>query len=148
MGPLPLRAVRRLAVPVLVAAVVLLPVGCGDSGPRLVPVKGTVTVGGKALTRGSVSFRPDKSRDEKGTAEPAGNIEADGTYTMYTNGRPGAPVGKYVVLVVSTGDLDPANPSAAPKSMIPAKYSSQDSVQFQIEVVESPAPGQYDIKLE
>ena len=147
MEPFPLRVARRTAAISLAAAIVLVLAGCGESGPRLVPVKGTVSVGGKTLTRGSVSLRPDKTRDEKGTAEPAGNIEADGTYTLYTNGKPGAPLGKYVVLVAATEDIDPNNPSAAPKSLIPAKYSSQDTVQFQIEVVESPAPGAYDIKL-
>ena len=147
MGPLPLRMARRMIGPLVVAALVLAPVGCGGSGPKLVPVKGTVSVGGKTLTRGSVSFRPDKSRDETGTAEPAGIIEADGTYTMYTNGKPGAPIGKYTVLVASTEDVDPNNPSASPKSLIPAKYSSQDSINFQIEVIESAPPGHYDIKL-
>jgi hypothetical protein len=147
MGPLPLRVVRRIAGPLLVAAIVLVPTGCGGSGPKLVPVKGVVSVGGKTVTRGSVSFRPDKTSGPAEYAEPAGNIEADGTYKVYTNGREGAPVGKYTVLLVSTEDVDPNNPSATPKSLIPAKYSSSDSAFIVIDVKDDAPPGHYDIKL-
>ena len=72
-------------------AVALFVTGCNSGTGKLVPVRGKVTVAGRPLTKGSVSFRPDKARGETGTAEPYGDIGPDGTYTLSTNGKPGAP---------------------------------------------------------
>jgi hypothetical protein len=135
-------------VPVLLSAALLAVWGCGSSGPDgLVPVSGKVTVGGKALTKGSVSFRADKLRGNTSTAEPYGQINEDGTYTLYTNKRAGAPVGKYVVLVEASEEPDPNNPSATPKAIVDPKYSDPERPILQIDVVDNPKPGHYDLPL-
>jgi len=134
---------RRAAV--LVATVALF--GCSDSsGPRLVQVKGKVYLGDQPLTRGSVSFRPQVQGGSPGP-EPYGTIEKDGTYTIYTNQKPGAPVGKYFVLVVATEEAEQTGATVTPKSLIDPKYADPDSKLLPVEVVENATPGQYDLKL-
>jgi hypothetical protein len=88
-----LSGIRR--VPLILSALLVAAWGCGGSsdGEGLIPVSGKVTVGGKALTKGSVSYRPDKARGNTNPAEPYGEITADGTYTLYTNKKKGAPAG-------------------------------------------------------
>ena len=140
----PLR-IARATGPAVFAALLLT--GCSSGTGKLVPVQGKVTVAGQPLTKGSVSLRPDKARGETITAEPYGTIGPDGTYTLSTDGKPGAPVGKYVVLVVATEDPDP-NSSATPKSLIHPKYADPDTIHLQVEVVENPRPGQYDLDLQ
>jgi hypothetical protein len=102
-----------------------------------VPVSGKVTVAGKPLPRGSVSFRADTGRGNTATAEPYGEIQPDGTYTLYTGKKRGAPVGKYVVLVAATEDVDPKNPSATPKSLVDPRYADPDKPILQVDVVDN-----------
>lgn len=131
----------------LCCAALLAAWGCGgSSGPdNLVPVSGKVTLKGKALTRGTVSYRADKLRGSKETLEPYAEIQPDGTYTLYTNKKPGAPPGKYIVLVEASEDIDPKNPSAAPKAIVDRKYANPEQPILQVDVVENPKPGQYDL---
>ncbi|HJZ90847.1 MAG TPA: hypothetical protein VKE40_08225 [Gemmataceae bacterium] len=127
--------------------VVLTLSGCSEStGGKLVQVKGKVFVGSQPLGGGSVSFRPQETGSNPGP-EPYGTIESDGTYTMYTNQKPGAPVGKYFALVVATEEADSTGTTVTPKSLIDPKYADPDSKRLPIEVVENAAPGQYDLKL-
>jgi hypothetical protein len=134
-------------VPLFLTPMLLGVWGCGGSGSSeaLVPVSGKVTIGGAPLTRGSISFRADKARGNKSTAEPYGEIKSDGTYTLYTNKKPGAPAGKYIVLVEASEDVDPNKPSATPKAIVHPKYSDPDMPILQVDVVENPKPGQYDL---
>ncbi|MCI0377838.1 MAG: hypothetical protein L0215_09540 [Gemmataceae bacterium] len=136
-------------VSVMFAAAILSASGCGggSSGPSLTPVSGKVSVGGKLLTRGSVSFRPDTARGNKDLSEPFGEIGPDGAYKLHTGKRLGAPLGKYVVLVAATEDVDPNKPSDTPKSLVPLKYSDPDMPILQLDVVENPKPGHYDLDL-
>lgn len=86
-----------------VAAGLLL--GCGESGPKLAPVTGTVTLNGKPLEGAVVSFQPDSSFAE---GIPA-NVRSgpDGNYKAFTNGRSGVMPGKYRV-VVTKSLIDPS----------------------------------------
>ncbi len=84
-----------------VALIVFLS-GCGaDTGLKLVPVSGTVRLDGQPLPRGSITLRPESTKD--GWEQPTGSIEADGTYVIYTQGRAGAPPGRYRVVIFATG---------------------------------------------
>jgi hypothetical protein len=123
-------------------------VGCGDTS-NLVPVVGKVTVDGQVLTTGtgSVSFRPEKGSPSR--EEPAGPIGSDGTYRLLTNGKEGAPLGRYRVLVVDVEQIDPSSgfPYGKRKSHVNYKYGDLKTTDLVIEVVKSPAPGTYDLKL-
>jgi len=147
-----MRIARRLIhAPLFIAlAAILLCQGSGcdkPSGLKLVPVTGKVLLGDQPLTRGSLSFRHQDAEPGKASPEPSGIIGEDGTYTLFTDQKPGAPVGKYYVLVVSTEDIDPQKASAAPKSLIDRKYADILSRHITIEVVEQASAGQYDIVL-
>lgn len=139
---------RLCPATVLPCALLLAASGCGSSGAEgFIPVSGKVTIGGKALTRGTVSYRADKLRGNKSTAEPYAEIQPDGTYTLYTDKKPGAPPGKYVVLVEASEDIDPRNPSAAPKAIVHQKYADSENPVLQRDVVDNPKPGQYDLEV-
>lgn len=136
--------------PPLLGVILLAIMGCAGSATDnlvLVPVTGKVTVGGKALHTGSVSFRPDKARGNTSTVESHGDIAEDGAYTLFTNKKPGAPVGKYIVLVTASEDIDPRNPSATPKELVDRKYADPDRPLLQVEVEAGPKAGQYDLSL-
>ena len=126
-------------------------VGCGDSSSNLVPVVGKVTVDGQPLTtgtgNGNVSFRPEKGNPSR--QEPAGAIDPDGTYRLKTDGKEGAPLGRYRVMVVDVEPIDPKSgfPYGKRKSHVNYKYADLKTTDLVIEVVREPAPGAYDLKL-
>ena len=78
--------------------------GCGSSS-SLLPVEGKVTVDGQALTRGSIAFHPDAKKQNTLKKALGGEIK-DGTYTIYTDGKPGAPPGWYNVTVAAATEAD------------------------------------------
>src|SRR5262245_9876129 len=82
----------------LVAGLVLvLPMtGCG---PSYYPVKGKVMVGDKPAVGAMVMFFPEGEKKTNYTP-PTGTVGDDGTFTMMTGAKTGAPAGKYVVTVV------------------------------------------------
>jgi hypothetical protein len=145
------RAVPPCFVAGLLFALLFAVWGCGGSGPdNLVPVSGKVTIDGKTLTKGTVSYRPDKSQGNSSTEEPYGEISADGTYTLYTGAgekkRKGAPVGKYHVLVEANEGVPPGT-TATPKPIVNLKYSDPSKPLLHREVVENPKDGQYDLQV-
>lgn len=118
--------------------------GCGQSG-KLVPVTGKVMVGDKPLTTGTVTFIPEG--DNKSKIEPVGTIGADGTYTLATGTQPGAPAGKYRVIVTATRPSDPKDEYSEPVSLVNTMYSDRNSPNLPVEVVADAAPRAYDLKL-
>jgi hypothetical protein len=144
------RAVERCVILACMWTSIGMAVGCGDSsGKNLLPVVGKVTVNGQPLTTGtgSVSFRPEKG--SANAQEPAGTINQDGMYHLITNGKEGAPTGRYHVLVTDMEPIDPKNsfPYGKRKSHVNPKYSDTKTSDLFIEVVQSPTPGAYDLKL-
>lgn len=119
--------------------------GCsaGAGGESLLPVSGKVSVNGKPLTTGSVSFRPDQGNPTQ--HQPNGVIDADGNYELVVPpARKGAPPGRYKVLIFALDDPQPGKPL---KSFIDMKYSDESTTPVKLEVVANPEPGRYDLKL-
>jgi len=151
---------RSLAVACLIAAAA----GCG-SGFKTVPVGGKVLVDGKPLAGAdaTVLFRPDPSKGNTLNLDFAGSVDEEGNYTLYHgNSNRGAAPGWYKIAVVATEQLEVRKPPSTPeekrrfrpgpsahfrKSMIDTKYNLPTSSGIEIEVVENPAPGAYDLKL-
>lgn len=133
--------VRHLAL----TAVLLPALGCGSAEtlPELVPVKGKIAFNGQPLARGSVSLRPASG----GWEQPTGPVR-DGQYELFTNGRPGAPVGEYTAVVFATdeGPAGAAHPGM-PKSIIPLKYNQPGKSPLRVKVSTTPAPNAYDLEL-
>jgi len=141
-------AVARVA---LLACAALLAAGCsGGKGPKLVPVSGKVTLDGNALPGGVVNFFPDKGKGNTDKYHSVATIDASGTYKLTTDGKEGAPLGRYKVTVatemppsgeVKAGQLPPKLPA------INTKYKILEQTPLSVEVVESPASGAYDLKV-
>jgi hypothetical protein len=143
------RFLPRLPIILCGGAVLWAGLGCTDrSGVgKTVPVSGKVYLGNRPLTTGSVSFRPDASKDNTSTWEPSGDIGPDGTYKLSTNGKPGAPLGWYKVIVAADVPSNPNDPYSIPKSIIDVKYADPNTTDLSIQVVENPSPGAYDLKV-
>lgn len=78
--------------------------GCGESGPRLYPVSGTVRFAeGGPVRNASIELVP-----EEPSPSPRGRIDADGRFVIGTHAAAdGAPAGAYRVVVVQA--LPPAD---------------------------------------
>lgn len=102
----------------------LLAAGCGPSKPETVPVSGTVTWNGQALSQGSILFAPE---DGKGVPDP-GDIK-DGRYQLQ------AKTGKKKVEIRATresGKVDPAMGAAPREQYIPAEYNEKTTLRADV----------------
>lgn len=147
--------IRSLVGRVRLALLLCVPIlaGCGGgSGPTLHPVKGKVLLGGKAIAvkegeNALVQYHPDQAAGNKETVIAVGPVAADGSYELSTNGKPGAPAGKWVVTVVyQTGpgpDAKDAAAYAVPKNLINETFNAVISSPLKKEV--TPAGGNYDL---
>jgi len=121
----------------------------------LYPVKGKITLDGADLKAGVVTFIPDQGKGNKVAKGPVGKIGSDGTYTIATDGKDGAPLGWYKVTVVTQMpgmDAAPADPSKPPPMPsgggdINKRFTSAETTTLSVEVVAAPQPGQYDLKV-
>jgi hypothetical protein len=86
----------RSALAAIVLAVSMI--GCGDGGPKLVPVGGVVTLSGKPLEGAFVRFDPLPVNKEGLPGEDTTGPE--GNYKAMTKGRSGLVPGKYHVVVI------------------------------------------------
>lgn len=134
---------RRLGLIGLLIAVAVA--GCGKSGPKMAPVSGTVTVDNVPLTAGQVTFVPAGNTETAGTGFSGGIIDASGKYTIFTSGDAGAPLGKYKASV--NPSMVPTAGSKGPAVGFNPKYQDAKTSMLDVEVVASPAAGQYDLKL-
>lgn len=122
----------------------LLAAGCG--GPRY-PVAGRVLLQGKPLEgkAGAVMLKPDSDKGNKSAVSPVGVLQGDGTFSVLTNGKPGAPPGWYKVVISATDSG--ANPNEDAPPLLNACYLTEATTPLVIEVVPSPAADRYDLKL-
>jgi hypothetical protein len=101
----------RRCLPLLAA---LVTAGCGSGGPPVYPVTGVVQFrGGKPLAAGLVEFAP-----VDGGPAARGRLNADGTFTLSTDDRPGAVAGKHRVAVLPMVVADGAPASHRHKAVV------------------------------
>lgn len=104
-----------MRVSILFAAA-LSAAGC-DSGPKVVPVSGTVLIDGQPLTKGSVQVMPEGSR------AAAGAIGPDGRFTLTTtDDGDGCLTGTHAARVIGNENVGPTNT----RWLAPKKYASPD----------------------
>jgi hypothetical protein len=125
--------------------------GCRPADEPLVPVAGRITLGGKPVSEGSISFRPDTAKENKSLHHPTGSIDAQGRYRLYIREREGAPAGWYKVIVFvnepiadERGRVHPG----MPKSLIDSRYNRPNDTPLAVEVKLGAAPGSYDFDVE
>lgn len=116
----------------------LFGVVCGcNSGTSLIPVDGTITVGGKPAEGATLMFHPADPKDATGSAV----AEVDGTYKVVTGGEPGLVKGKYTVTVtypdptkkptqaqIMMGTAEPG------PDLLKGKYSSKATSPLSVEI--------------
>jgi hypothetical protein len=91
-----------------------------------------------------VSFAPDIDKNNTASVNPTGAVAADGTYKVSTDGKPGAPVGWYKVTVRTQ---TPGMNATTKPTHIDPKFSDPKRTPLSVEVVETPGPGAYDLKV-
>jgi hypothetical protein len=137
---------------------VLVIAGCGRSSnhPATFVVTGTVTLGGKPVEGGIITFRPAEDQ------YPANGItDADGRYELTTFSiGDGAMAGRYRVIMMKFeettrkgGSGSPeeyvplVGPTPAPKNLLPAKYADATKSGLTVEV-QPEQSNSFDFELE
>jgi hypothetical protein len=145
---LPLRLLAFAA-----AEIVLLgAAGCGGPADTLYPVTGKITFDDEPFVRQTttVLLKPVEPREGE-TEHSVGKIDFEGNYEVFTGKRKGAPPGRYKVLVSAHDEASDLKKQRSkrpsPNSLLPGKYGSVETTDLEIEVVENPAPGAYDLSL-
>jgi len=131
--------------------------GCGEPPVPLVIVQGKIVVGDQPVTSGTVSFRPDAALGNKTMQQPAGTIEADGSFELFTIDRAGAPPGWYRVLVMADNMINVDPPESPvwpnypegflPKALVHDRYLSFKQTDIKVEVNEEFPTEKYVIRL-
>ncbi len=104
----------------------------------LVPFSGSVMFDGKPVNRGGLAtMRLDDQLDSA-----VGAFDAEGRFTLETNGEPGAYVGRHKV-VISSNTL-----TMPPRALIPSIYGSMSTTPLIINVSENAAENHRDFVLE
>jgi hypothetical protein len=132
---------KRFALTALFLAALVGLSGCGNpSTPKLHPVSGKITVGGSPLAAGNVSLMVSSKTDEK-IGMVTGQV-TNGEYKVFTQGKEGAPEGKYKVTV--TPSMVPTGGSKMPVADFDPKYSDYKKTNLTLDV----PSGNYDLKLD
>lgn len=138
----------RFGAVVLSCLLAWLVAGCADSDVgKCFPVEGQVLIDGRPLQglTGSVVFVADTDKGNTIPHRPAGTINAEGRYKLFTRGKDGAPTGWYKVLVTAvppgTGDREVTRP------VFDSRYTNEALTPLSVEVVPNPAPGKYDLPI-
>lgn len=138
---------------VSVLLVCFLLTGCGSDEEKLVPVRGRVTVEKKPWSVGDIGFFPDAAKGNHRGRASIGSLKPDGSFELFTSGKPGVPLGWYKVVVWATNDPAAANPWGSDgkprpiKWLIDSRYTSLATTPLAVEVVENPSPDQYEVRI-
>jgi hypothetical protein len=127
----------------LPALTALLLAGCGGGGPALHPVQGKVLLNGQPLKGALVTFHP-KGADAVTAVRPVGMTGEDGTFTLTTGAKDGAPAGEYVVTFICPEEVvpkgKPAISTGPPESRdrLQGAYANAATSTFKVEVKAGP----------
>jgi hypothetical protein len=127
----------------------LLSLGCGDSGPEIVPVKGTVTYGGGPWpAEGGVFLTPVEAAAGEPVIPTVVSMAKDGSFVAESSVGAGLVPGKYQV-AVECWELPPdesrtENPLG--KSYVPKKYQDPATSGLSFDV--PPGSGAMEVKLD
>jgi hypothetical protein len=143
---------NRHGITLLVSTIafwLLMIAGCSEPQLKLVtPVEGKISAGEQPLAAGNITFHPDTSKgnNAKYSQLPVGSI-SDGTYSIATGGKPGAPEGWYKVTLTSSVPSDPKDEYSIPKLVVDQAYTDAATTTLLIEVKEGAGAGAYDLKV-
>ena len=126
-----------------ISLLILSGCGGGPALPPLVPVEGKVMVDNDPVTSGQVSFVAVGLEPGKSLPPLTGQIDASGNYKIFTGDKPGAPAGKYKI-VVTPSMMPIEGAKGPPKAPFNDKYKDFSKTPLQFEV---PKGDGYDLKL-
>lgn len=134
---------RCSALCLIVLGMTLLGCGSKEVLPETAPVSGTVTLNGKPLKNGTVTFHPEEGKGNPGYGE----IREDGTFDLTTYElRDGAVLGRHKV-TIEVFEAAPGGPPPLPGteskiSTVPRKYASPETspLRFEVKQGENKAP--------
>jgi hypothetical protein len=139
----------RLVLLAFCALGILFLSGCG---PKRVPAGGTVELDGKPMEGGILYFQPNAAKGNTAQVNCSSPIKG-GRFQLQTAGiersdsGSGVPPGWYkVTLRVNMPGEKPIFPGQ-PAIQVNPKYLNAETTDLEIEVVENPQPGAYDLKL-
>ena len=118
----------------VVGAGVLSMAGCGESGPTLYPVRGTVKVGGKPAAE-AIVFLHRVGRSAPDEPVPYGRAGADGAFVV-TSRKPGdgAQAGEYVLTVVWPDMSKPEDSNGMRPDALRGTYDKPAQSKFKVTV--------------
>ncbi len=120
----------KLGAGMSVLLAICMVVGCGQSGPEIARVHGTVTLDGKPLPGAVIMFVPVSGRPS------ASETDANGRYVLeFSAGRKGAIPGMNRVEINTARqayEKDGKNYPAV-KESVPAKYNRETELDFNVE---------------
>lgn len=115
---------------VLLASLLISTLGCSRHGQETAHVRGQVTLDGRPLTSGGVSFTPAAGRSAGGAIGP------DGMYTLSTYSKSdGAIVGKHKVAVCPSGGGEDDPAPTFQELAIPSRYHNGQTSGLEFEVI-------------
>jgi hypothetical protein len=105
--------------------------GC-NRGPQLAPVRGRVTLDGKAIESAEVKFQPADGRTSHGITDANGRFEL-----RYTRDEMGALVGPHTVRILSATEVTlPNGQFQLRPQLVPARYNSQSELHEEVKAGE------------
>ena len=129
---------------VLVLAALVTAAGCGDPGPKLYPVRGTVVNKGKGSVKDLAGYIIQCQSVADPSYLPGGLVGEDGTFTIVTrvSGKetPGVKEGTYHARLLP----QPIEGNPNPPLLVPRRYTKFDTANLQFEV----KPGDNDVTFE
>jgi hypothetical protein len=141
------RRTGRSALWSLLAAAVLLPIGCGGEQRLAVhPVQGRLVDGGQPLVGAMVVFHPtDVSLAE---LSPRGTTDADGRFVLTTfDTADGAPAGDYVITVLKFETVEGPNGIEPGPNVLDRSLADRTGSPFRFTVVPGPnTVPDYDVR--
>jgi hypothetical protein len=130
----------RLCILFAAPVVIFFAGGCGGSKYPTAPVSGTVTMDGKPLANGSLTYQP-----EGGGMASHGRTDESGRYTLKSirDDFDGAVVAKHRVIIRTVGksSTDTSSDRADPTAVDPIPKKYNDATELTMEV---PAEGRDD----
>lgn len=137
MSKIPLST--RLSFLILLVSIAIMVSGCGGR-PSRVKVSGKVTIEGKPLSVGGISFKPVEGGRKAGSS-----FDSEGKYTttMYEP-NDGLPLGSYTVAINSSRQVN----DNTKRWHAPKKYSDHETSGLTAEITEETSSLNYDLTWE
>lgn len=119
---------RKQAGLLLTALLSTAVMGCGGDGPTLVPVEGTIIMGGAPLAEAEVTFQPPSGRPSSGMTDSQGHYKL-----LYLDEKDGALPGRHKVLITTyvepDSDYEPPDRRAGRPEQVPMQYNHNSTLE-------------------